>query len=217
MLFNSYLISNLKRTDLLYKEIHTLLEDHSEHYESDFNNIRVKENMNTDLIIILDKALSNRIIDISKSLNKKYSTTPILILTDTTNKNLEDALFKFNLVEFIAMEECNSEMLLRCIKFYALRKKTIAQMSETETLSTLQQFSAAVAHEFRQPLQVIAGYLQILEMRHGKSFELEKSMDMIFRIEELIKILNNINAIKSKDYTSQNKILDLIKSAETLK
>jgi signal transduction histidine kinase len=217
MIFKSYLINNLVHADPLYNELNRILLDHSIFYESDFDKIKLKNEIETDLIILLDEELNKKNVSICKHLNKRYPTTPIVVLTKKTNLKIEEGLYNYNLIEFIAMEDCSSDMLVRCIKFYALRKKTIAMMTKNETLETIQQFSAAVAHEFRQPLQVIAGYLQILEMKQGESFEIEKSKEMIYRIEELIKTLNNINGIKSKNYTSKEKIMDLLKSTEAPK
>ncbi|MDP8239880.1 MAG: two-component regulator propeller domain-containing protein [Candidatus Hatepunaea meridiana] len=94
-------------------------------------------------------------------------------------------------------------------------------------LCTAQKLAGSVAHEFNQPLQILMSVEELLKHRilkdeiinNQKDIEKTKSLferipEAVDRISYLVKRLLNITSIKDMNYTSDEVILDLHRSAD---
>lgn len=88
--------------------------------------------------------------------------------------------------------------------------QSINQEMERERLKTTVQLAGAAAHEIRQPLTVIVGFLELL--KNKKEF-LQEDIDLIsdqcFRIDGIIKKMLNITKFQTKHYIEGTEIFDL--------
>ena len=87
-------------------------------------------------------------------------------------------------------------------------KRMEKEIEENERLKLLNELSAGVAHEIRNPLAGIKGFLQLLENNYRKEIMTEKNL---FYIQSILEEVDRINSI-TKDFLLLNKNMETTKT-----
>ena len=91
-------------------------------------------------------------------------------------------------------------------------------LRETERLRVLAETAGATAHEINQPLQVILGNAQILQLELGPDSSQFQSLSDIIesgkRVSEIVKKMQSVRQYTTKSYTQGTKIVDFDRSSE---
>ena len=97
-------------------------------------------------------------------------------------------------------------------------KRIQKEKEEKEKLKSLVELSGAVCHELRQPLQVIIGLVELINLNLGPNKEMEKDADQlkkqVQRINAALNQLDHIARYETKSYVGMSRIIDLKKSCE---
>lgn len=108
------------------------------------------------------------------------------------------------------------EVLLECFIDIRDKKKAEAENLQREKLQAVIEMAGAVCHEFNQPLQVLAGYCDVLTHLPGVGPEAKEAVAAmageIRRMGELTKNLTNITEYRTKPYL-KSKIIDIKSSS----
>lgn len=95
-----------------------------------------------------------------------------------------------------------------------LRDREMARMREK--IEGVKAMAGTVAHELNTPLQVVLGNSQLLQEEFDSStdthVELQKIINNIQKMDQVIKKLSLIDRIELKDYAGNTKILNLEKT-----
>ena len=98
------------------------------------------------------------------------------------------------------------------------RKNAELDRIATEKMQVVLEMAGAAAHEFNQPLQVLAGHLELMcrEMPSGHKCNerIEKISDQINRLKSITEKLNKVTRYKTKDYVAGKKIIDIEASSD---
>lgn len=101
----------------------------------------------------------------------------------------------------------------------AERKLMEEERVERERMRGVLETAGGVCHELNQPLQVVAGYAEILELTKERDLEeqlgiVQKIRHEVKRMAEITRKLNNITAYRTKTYAGGTRIIDLTRSSE---
>ncbi|GIN59292.1 PAS domain S-box protein [Lederbergia ruris] len=117
-----------------------------------------------------------------------------LLLKNELNQSLEltvnrcDGQIKYVLIKLIPAIHKGRETFQIQIRDLTDQKKAEEMMDRTEKLSVVGQLAASIAHEIRNPLTVIKGFIQLLNQMKNIQY-LEVVLGELKRIEEIINDL----------------------------
>ena len=98
------------------------------------------------------------------------------------------------------------------------RKKTEETLRKSEKLKGVLEMAGAACHELNQPLQVIAGYSDLLNIEDDADPQKKEMINEIKKhVKRLAKItnkLNNITRYETAEYLSGRKIIDIHKASQ---
>jgi len=158
--------------------------------------------------------------------------TPVILLTARVES--EDIIkgFEVGAVDYVTKPFNTSELLARVrtqLDLEQTRRKLVRAYDELKTLQdklleaertkTLTEAAGAAAHEINQPLQVIVGYLDLIEVElEGKGSAVNEYIAEAMRATENIgQILGNMKAVKQYEvqpYSSGTNIVDYMAAAQ---
>jgi signal transduction histidine kinase len=122
--------------------------------------------------------------------------TPFLLLTGLDDDRVDQRAMEAGALDFLIKGRTDGALLERSIR-YALRHhatlEALAQRSGQLERSNaeLEQFARAISHDLRQPLHVIAGYIELLVTRYQGSLD-EKALDLMSRITHGVERMNRL-------------------------
>lgn len=94
------------------------------------------------------------------------------------------------------------------------RKKAEEERIRMEKLQGVIEMAGAAAHELNQPLQVIAGYSELLSLdKESLTKYIQKITSEVKRMAMIIKSLTQITRYETMDYTTDMKIIDIRKAS----
>ena len=100
------------------------------------------------------------------------------------------------------------------------RKLAEKEINEKERLAAVMETAGAVCHELNQPLQIISGCCELLEVIGGLDEKIQRKIDIITKeTQRMVKLnhnLMNITSYKTKSYL-KSKIIDIKGSAQSQK
>ena len=67
------------------------------------------------------------------------------------------------------------------------RKRTEELMRKSEKFSVIGQLASSIAHEIRNPLTAIKGFVQLLKKEVNKPLYIDTTLDEIHKIEDIIR------------------------------
>lgn len=143
------------------------------------------------------------------ALKKQRATrdTPVLVLTTANSKKLKLQCVRDGAADCLT-KPCSHEEL-------AVRVGAHIRTTEANRLRVLIEFAGATAHELRQPLCVLGGYVDFLEMVLGSKdredlgnvlTEMRKGVD---RMTSLIERMEGMQEYRSRSYWGDTRIVDL--------
>ncbi len=84
---------------------------------------------------------------------------------------------------------------------------------EEERLKVLLQMAGATAHELNQPLMILLGHLQLLELDRKEPEKLSEHIDRINlagkRIAKIVKKIQTVKQVTTKSYNGSSEIIDI--------
>jgi len=93
------------------------------------------------------------------------------------------------------------------------RKRMEAALQEADRARVLIQTAGAAAHEINQPLQVIMGLCQVLQMDTASDGPRRETIEMIYRsgerVSEIVRKMQHIRQYATKHYVGGQDIVDL--------
>lgn len=100
------------------------------------------------------------------------------------------------------------------------RKRIEEERVERERMQAVLETAGGVCHELNQPLQVVAGYAEILELTNERDSSeqndiVQRIRHEVKRMAEITRKLNNITAYRTKAYAGGTRIIDLSRSSGT--
>lgn len=83
-------------------------------------------------------------------------------------------------------------LILYLVRRFSTKKQLIHQAEETENLNTIGHLAASVAHEIRNPLTVVRGFMQIFSKEEFVPAEKKEYIQLMIReLDRAEKIINN--------------------------
>ncbi len=180
--------------------------------------------------------------------NRKTKKTPVVFLTDN-NKNtkyvfkgyesgsvdyvfkpIDKQIFKNKVKIFLdffhgkkEIEDTNLKLQKSIEQVEIVNVKILEQQGkliEEERLKVLLQMAGATAHELNQPLQVLIGNIELMEMVHKDGQDISKFVKKIkesgIRIAEVAKKIQNLRHDQIRAHDASTKIIDIHQSINIL-
>ncbi len=107
----------------------------------------------------------------------------------------------------------NEVMSLVTLRDISAGEKAKKLKKETEELKMVKEMAAGIAHEFSQPLQVLSGTLEMMDVDGPTPQRIEKCKKMNQRIVGLVESLRDLTHICKRDYLDY-KIMNIKASGE---
>ena len=151
-------------------------------------------------VILLDLGLpDSEGIDTLVEVDKKNSTTPIIVLTGLNNKEIGTLAVKKGAQDYLIKREIDSNLLIRSIRYSIERKKIEIELQKSQenleekvkertqaleqSNKELQQFAYVASHDLKEPLRMITSFLQLLERRYMDQLDQDANDFIGFAVE----------------------------------
>jgi signal transduction histidine kinase len=151
-------------------------------------------------VILLDLGLpDSEGIDTLVEVDKKNSTTPIIVLTGLNNKEIGTLAVKKGAQDYLIKREIDSNLLIRSIRYSIERKKIEIELQKSQenleekvkertqaleqSNKELQQFAYVASHDLKEPLRMITSFLQLLERRYIDQLDQDANDFIGFAVE----------------------------------
>ncbi len=139
-----------------------------------------------------------------------YALFAIQDLTELSNRIID-----YREMQEKALQEIDHRKIAQ-IKLREANERIIKQQEiliEEERLKVLLQMAGATAHELNQPLMILLGRIQLLEMDREKPDlvlkHVKKIEDIGNRISDIVKKIQNIKHVTRKPYANNEEIIDI--------
>lgn len=159
-------------------------------------------------------------IEVCRALTEDEETNdiPIIFVTgNTDNKILEEA-FEAGGTDYVRKPVGKTELLAR-IKSVLTHKMLLTQLIAEQKLQGVLEMAGAVCHEMNQPLQIIAGYSDLLMVDMPEDDprydHISEIMEHVKRMGLITNKLMRITRYKTRDYIAGKKIVDIDKASDT--
>lgn len=174
---------------------------------------------------IMGELFLDKIIDDEKKLSKVILAEIILerdvidYEIEINSKNNENSSVLLNTVRKFNEENEVIEVLIFGVDITE-RKHLEEKKLKEEKFKGVLETAGATCHEFNQPLQILMGHIQLLQLKFGNNENINSSLkiliDQVMRMDKLTDDLSNItsqDSVESMDYLDK-KILNIKKSAK---
>lgn len=136
-----------------------------------------------------------------------YTLITLTRISSLVQSNLTDQipfLLVFSLVSFLALGAT-----IYIIEITNFQLKTISELQKAEKMSAISQLSASIAHEIRNPMTTIKGFMQVL--KHDKNLTEDQKLYINVSLHELERtqtIINNFLSM-AKPNIKQDDVIEL--------
>lgn len=161
---------------------------------------------------------------------KKIAELELKYDTEKTEKDLKDLKLqqgRFLIIGIIILFSCVSFFLIYNIRStrknnHVLRKKNVEierkNVQLKESNEVLQQFTYVAAHDLKEPLRNISGFISLIQRKHGDNFNAEANEYMGFVTKAAHRMSNLLTALLEYSTISiQNPKQDLTNTKSVLK
>jgi PAS domain S-box-containing protein len=146
------------------------------------------------------------------AVNKEDSDSHLAIITFFDRTRTAQMLTELLEVREVAIRKREASEQAREAELRAMRAESTAEI-EHQRLHTVQQLATTIAHEFNNPLAVIKGAVDLMELNPEIDKSVlssnEKIKKHVFRMQDLVEKLMKIERLQEVDYAVGLKILDL--------
>ncbi len=133
---------------------------------------------------------------------------------NTFNKNISVNHNEICIEIHVSPISWNGEIMsLVTLRDISASEKAKKLKHETEELKMVKEMAAGIAHEFSQPLQVLSGTLEMMEVDGPTPQRIEKCKKMNQRVVDLVSSLRDLTHIRKRDYLDY-KIMNIKASGE---
>ncbi len=139
--------------------------------------------------------------------NRLTHDTPVVVLTAADDRDLKLDLFREGAADFLTKPVGREEV--------AVRVNALIRTVEANRLRVLIEFAGATAHELRQPLCILGGYVEYLEsLLEGADKEkaapvLDEMRKGVERMTDLIARMEGMQEYRTRSYWGDTRIVDL--------
>lgn len=137
--------------------------------------------------------------------NMRTRNIPVIVLTSVKDMDLKLSFFRLGAADFLTKPFSKEEVVARV--------RAHIQLVEINRLKVLVEFSGASAHELRQPLSALYGFVELIRM--GLHEDQEELLEYLKGIEEsvdrmarLIRRMEAVQEYRTKRYLGEIDILD---------
>lgn len=148
------------------------------------------------------KTTVNRKIAIGLFVYTLITSTRLASLINSGNASDYIYLLVFSLVSFIALS-----ITIYIVEMTNLQLKLMHELHKAEKFSAISQLAASVAHEIRNPMTTIRGFMQVLQGE--KNLNDDQNLFVTISLQELDRtqtIINNFLALAKPNTASMDKI-----------
>lgn len=159
-------------------------------------------------VCLLDNSLGEKTgIDLLRAVNANELITPVIILTEREEREIDIEATKAGAADYIIKSELNASLLERSIR-YSIQQKRIqnerinlmlereARIAAENANKAKDEFLAMVSHELRAPLNTMLGWVKLLQSKKLDTETFDRGLDAIERsakaqaklIEDLLDI-----------------------------
>ncbi|NOY80909.1 MAG: response regulator [Kiritimatiellaeota bacterium] len=139
--------------------------------------------------------------------NRLTRDTPVVVLTAADDQDLKLDLFREGAADFLTKPVGKEEV--------AVRVNALIRTVEANRLRVLIEFAGATAHELRQPLCILGGYVEYLgSVLEGADKEkaapvLDEMRKGVARMTDLIARMEGMQEYRTRSYWGDTRIVDL--------
>ncbi|WP_079504326.1 ATP-binding protein [Mesobacillus jeotgali] len=144
----------------------------------------------------------NRKIALGLFVNALITSTRLAALINSGNAGDYKYLLVFSLMSFIALS-----VIIYIIEMTNLQIKLMHELHKAEKFSAISQLAASVAHEIRNPMTTIRGFMQVLQGE--KNLSDNQNLFITISLQELDRtqtIINNFLALAKPNTGTKDKI-----------
>jgi len=157
-------------------------------------------------------------LDTALALRARDQKAAIVVFTALDDEAVALKSLEMDVQDYLVKGEITAPLLVRAIR-YAMQRKRMSEELE-DANRELQTFNYSIAHDLRQPLNIISGYCQALKMLCGDRLDevsagyLQGTYEGTLRMSNLIEALLNFSHLSRVEL--QREMVDLSKTAREL-
>ncbi|MFC1744887.1 ATP-binding protein [Candidatus Riflebacteria bacterium] len=189
-------------TKMILKKVKSVINlDWEPDYESGLNAVR----KNIHDVYLIDYYLENGKtgIDLVKEAIKGGNKKPFLMLTRADNPRTDLVAMREGVSDYLVKGRFDSSSLERAIRYSIRQKKVENELARKN--KTLMAFNHMIAHDLKNPLCVMIGFLDLLHEDIGKELpeESKKNLDyIVYYTDSMLKLVEGFLA-----YAESNRII----------
>jgi len=198
-----------------------------EHFDRLSTGLEHLVQMEIDLILLDLNLPDSQGLDTFVKAHAKAQVIPVIVLTGLEDENLAIKSISKGAQDYLVKGQIDSGLLIRAIHYAVERhrlrsrlkkanQKILEQQKELideERLKVLLQMAGATAHELNQPLMVLLGNIELLEMYKSDPEKLSDCVAAIEdagnRISDIVKKIQTIRNYETKAYPDGSEIISI--------
>jgi two-component system, cell cycle response regulator len=198
-----------------------------EHFDRLSTGLEHLAQMEIDLILLDLNLPDSQGLDTFVKAHAKAQVIPVIVLTGLEDENLAVKSISKGVQDYLVKGQIDSGLLIRAIHYAVERhrlrlklkkanQKILEQQKELideERLKVLLQMAGATAHELNQPLMVLLGNIELLEMYKSDPEKLSDCVTAIEdagnRISDIVKKIETIRSYETKAYPDGSEIISI--------
>ena len=198
-----------------------------EHFDRLSTGLEHLAQMEIDLILLDLNLPDSQGLDTFVKAHAKAQVIPVIVLTGLEDENLAIKSISKGAQDYLVKGQTDSGLLIRAIHYAVERhrlrlklkkanQKILEQQKELideERLKVLLQMAGATAHELNQPLMVLLGNIELLEMSKSDPEKLSDCVTAIEdagnRISDIVKKIETIRSYETKAYPDGSEIISI--------
>jgi DNA-binding response OmpR family regulator len=165
-------------------------------------------------LVLLDLGLPDSDgLDTLRKVREHAPRAAVVVLTGLDEVDLASQSLRDGAQDYLVKGQANPDLLGRAVRYAIESKHLQAERAEAERMRGIVEIAGAICHELNQPLQVISGQAEMLQLN---AVEGEANYDRAQRIRKQVERmsrsivrLKNMTSYAAKDYAGGARIVDI--------
>ncbi len=169
-------------------------------------------------LVLLDLGLPDSDgLDTLRRLHERYPNVAVIVLTSLDEVARAAESTREGAQDYLVKGQASAELLRRAARYAIDSKRLEGERAVAERMRGIVEIAGAVCHELNQPLQVISGQAEMLQLDateedpHYKRAERIRSQ--VERMAKTISTLKNMTTYVTMDYAGGERIVDIDEAA----
>jgi len=172
-------------------------------------------------LVLLDLELPDSDgLDTLRTLRERYPEVAVIVLTSLDEVALAAESTREGAQDYLVKGQANADLLRRMARYAIDSKRLESERAVAERMRGIVEIAGAVCHELNQPLQVISGQAEMLQLDAGEDApqykRAQRIRNQVERMAGIISRLKNMTGYVTREYADGARIVDITGAAQPL-